>query len=89
MSDKAGSPSTFPASRRSSRSGLLNLFVSQAEIDKLKGELQLRQDVSVHAIPVIGPAGSFANGPSGTLSLVFVILIFLGYWAGQPHSLLL
>ncbi|KAL8924090.1 MAG: hypothetical protein Q9208_004227 [Pyrenodesmia sp. 3 TL-2023] len=39
-----GPPSTIPTSRRSSRSGLLNLFVSQAEIDKLRGELQLRQD---------------------------------------------
>lgn len=42
--------SADPASKRKSRASLLDLFVSEAEIRKLRGELQLRKDVSVFAV---------------------------------------
>lgn len=46
MSTKPDPPLIFPVGKRKPRASFLDLFVSQAEIDKLRGELQLRQEVS-------------------------------------------
>ncbi|KAI4112419.1 MAG: hypothetical protein LQ345_006430 [Seirophora villosa] len=65
--------SADPASKRKSRASLLDLFVSEAEIRKLRGELQLRKDrkrapsaaaSAAAATPTPAPAADTAATPA-------------------------
>ncbi|KAI4139765.1 MAG: hypothetical protein L6R39_006128 [Caloplaca ligustica] len=66
MSTKPDTPSTFPASKRKSRVGFLDLFVSQTEIDKLRKELQLRQDRKQAAAAATAAATAATAAPDPT-----------------------
>lgn len=86
MSTKPDTPSTFPASKRKSRVGFLDLFVSQTEIDKLRKELQLRQDVSCTSPLCLLDRGPIPGNLSEALEGCLFCRVMVSFTAGVVLS---
>ncbi|KAI4115395.1 MAG: hypothetical protein LQ338_007868, partial [Usnochroma carphineum] len=66
MSTKPDTPNTFLPNKRKSRASFLDLFVSQAEIDRLRKDLQLRQDRKRAASAAAAATSTPAPAPATT-----------------------